>query len=290
MPNLNTLSRRLGGVIAVCVVLSACGFDVPYTKPYGNKTYSTPGTHALYTVQSGDTLYGLSRRFGVSQDKIIKDNTLSTHFLKIGQKLRISKSASQPRIVVHRVKKGEYLAKIARRYGVSIQSITSFNTLKSDTIHVGQVLKILLGGGHVATRTSRAASNSRRPISSTGVFITPVRGKRLVNFGAVRTDSVSEGINISAPLGTPVRSADGGQVVYVGNAISGYGNMILVSHAKGFTTVYAHLHKVAVSQGDVVSKTHILGSVGKSGKVTSPQLHFQIRFKQKSVNPDRYLR
>ncbi len=258
-------------------MLSACA---PQTPP------AAPNT--VYVVQAGDTLYSISNRFGVDQNAIVQLNGLKTPFLKVGQKIVLPSTAAVPpkrtdKPYIYIVQKGDFLAKIAKKYNTTVQAIKRQNGLTSNTIYPNQRLVI----GEQAS--SPPASNSLK-IVSTGQFITPVKGLQIQKFGTYKDGVQHEGINISAKLGDKVQSADSGRVVYTGNAISGYGNMILVSHAKGFVTVYAHLDTISVTQGSTVKQGQSLGTVGTTGAVDRPQLHFQLRLNQQPLDPNKYLR
>ena len=116
-----------------------------------------------------------------------------------------------------------------------------------------------------------------------------MRGRILANYGAATSGARNEGINIGAPLGTPVRSVDSGTVAYVGNEVKGYGNLILIKHANGWISAYAHLGDVTVKKGDTVSAGEVVAKVGDTGGVGAPQLHFELRRGQKPVDPKEFL-
>ena len=118
----------------------------------------------------------------------------------------------------------------------------------------------------------------------------PLRGRLISNFGAKAKGLHNDGINIAAPLGAPVRAAKEGVVAYAGNELRGFGNLLLIKHANGWVTAYAHAGKVLVKRGDKVGKGQIVARVGKTGAVTRPQLHFEMRRGKRPVNPKRYLR
>jgi murein DD-endopeptidase MepM/ murein hydrolase activator NlpD len=122
-----------------------------------------------------------------------------------------------------------------------------------------------------------------------GRFPWPVHGRILANYGSANGGTRNEGINIAAPLGTPVRSIDGGTVAYVGNEVKGYGNLVLVKHANGWISAYAHLDDVMVKKGDTVSPGDVIGKVGDTGGVGEPQLHFELRRGKKPVDPKEFL-
>jgi murein DD-endopeptidase MepM/ murein hydrolase activator NlpD len=122
-----------------------------------------------------------------------------------------------------------------------------------------------------------------------GRFPWPLRGRVLANYGNAPGGGHNDGINIGAPLGTPVRAIDGGTVVYSGNEVKGYGNILLVRHANGWISAYAHLGDVAVKQGDTIAAGQVIAKVGNTGGVSEPQLHFELRRGQKPVNPTEFL-
>jgi murein DD-endopeptidase MepM/ murein hydrolase activator NlpD len=95
----------------------------------------------------------------------------------------------------------------------------------------------------------------------------------------------NDGINIAAPKGTPVRAADNGVVVYVGNELRGFGNLVLIKHADNWVTAYAHNETTLVSRGDKVKRGQAIARVGNSGSVAEPQLHFEIRQGTRAVDP-----
>jgi murein DD-endopeptidase MepM/ murein hydrolase activator NlpD len=122
-----------------------------------------------------------------------------------------------------------------------------------------------------------------------GRFPWPVRGRILAAYGNSPGGGHNDGINIAAPLGTPVRAIDSGTVVYSGNEVKGYGNIVLIQHANGWISAYAHLGDVAVKQGDAISAGEAIAKVGNSGGVAEPQLHFELRRGKKPVNPTEFL-
>ncbi|MBM3542503.1 MAG: M23 family metallopeptidase, partial [Alphaproteobacteria bacterium] len=99
----------------------------------------------------------------------------------------------------------------------------------------------------------------------------------------------NDGINISAPRGTPVRAAEGGIVAYAGNELRGFGNLILVRHADGWVTAYAHTEDILVRRGERVERGQEIARVGRSGGVADPQLHFEIRKGGEPVDPIAHL-
>ena len=117
-----------------------------------------------------------------------------------------------------------------------------------------------------------------------GRFIWPVRGKVTRKFG-IRGTIKHDGIDISAPRGTPIKAANSGRVLYSGNEIKGYGNIIIIEHEQGFTTIYAHNDVNDVAEGEKVGRGQIIARVGRTGRTSGPNLHFEIRMNNRPINP-----
>lgn len=132
-----------------------------------------------------------------------------------------------------------------------------------------------------------------RPVqlsSDSLLLIWPVNGNKVISgFGPKGGGKANDGINIAASEGEPVWASADGEVVYVGNEIAGYGNMILVKHPNNKTTAYAHLSSATVDKYDRVRQGDIIGYVGSTGNVKDPQLHFAVREGKTAVDPQKYL-
>ncbi len=116
-------------------------------------------------------------------------------------------------------------------------------------------------------------------------FRWPARGRIIQGFASGGND----GINIAVPEGTSVKAAEGGTVVYAGNELKGYGNLVLIRHPNGFVSAYAHNGEVSVKRGDHVTRGQAIAKSGQSGNVASPQLHFELRKGSTPVDPTSYL-
>lgn len=117
------------------------------------------------------------------------------------------------------------------------------------------------------------------------LMVWPVQGPILSSFGPKGQGLNNDGINIGAPKGTPVAAAMSGIVVYAGNEMKGFGNLVLIRHQGGWVTAYAHLGRMLVKKDAVVAQGDMIGTVGSTGGVSSPQLHFETRYQSKPVDP-----
>jgi murein DD-endopeptidase MepM/ murein hydrolase activator NlpD len=120
-------------------------------------------------------------------------------------------------------------------------------------------------------------------------FLWPAKGKIVSRFGPKDGGLYNDGINIAAKEGAAIKSAEKGEVVYSGNELRGYGNLLLIKHDNGFVTAYAHAQKLLAKKGDMVDKGQIIAYVGNTGHVSQPQLHFSIRKGRKAIDPEKYL-
>ncbi len=137
---------------------------------------------------------------------------------------------------------------------------------------------------------SRPEADDDEPASRPGRgFLWPVRGSVISDYGAKPGGLQNDGINIAAPRGAAIRAAEGGSVVYAGNELKGFGNLLLVRHRDGWITAYAHADELLVKRGDDVLRGQTIARVGATGGVGTPQLHFEIRRGSRPLNPRDYL-
>jgi murein DD-endopeptidase MepM/ murein hydrolase activator NlpD len=224
----------------------------------------------------------------------------------------------------HTVAQGDTLFSLGRKYGVSPYTIADLNGLShSKALSIGQALKIPTGGKIVAAAidkpvvetsddqtaqadipvtnkaplalpkaetTPKLVADNAAPAEATGLSLRwPVKGKIISEFGAKPNGLKNEGINIAVPEGTGIRAAEEGVVAYAGNELKGYGNLVLIRHAGGYVTAYAHASQLLVKRGDTVKRGDVIAKAGQTGAVQSPQLHFEVRKGASALNPSSYL-
>ena len=120
-------------------------------------------------------------------------------------------------------------------------------------------------------------------------FRWPVKGRVVSSFGESVANRKNEGIDISVPEGTAVRASENGVVIYAGNEISAYGNLVLVRHDDNWVSAYAHNREFAVKKGDTVRRGQIIARSGRTGDASSPKLHFELRKNSVPVDPKLHL-
>jgi murein DD-endopeptidase MepM/ murein hydrolase activator NlpD len=120
-------------------------------------------------------------------------------------------------------------------------------------------------------------------------FIWPVSGEVLKNFGVGDDGLRNDGVNIAVPKGTKVKAAADGEVVYTGSELTGFGNLILIRHAGGWVSAYAHAETVLVKEGEMVRQGEAIAEAGATGNATAPQVHFELRKGREPVDPTEHL-
>jgi lipoprotein YgeR len=211
----------------------------------------------------------------------------------------------------YRVERGDTLMKIAREQRQSVQSIVRWNNLPNpNAIEVGQVLRVAppatataarrdepraaanatprtgTAGGDAASRdTARAALGPPPAAPANGIkLVWPAPGTTLRGFNG----SSSKGIDIANADGTPVVAAAAGTVVYAGDSLRGYGNLLIVKHNADFLTAYAHNRRLLVKEGQTVAQGQQIAEMGDTDS-DRVALHFELRYKGQSIDPARYL-
>jgi murein DD-endopeptidase MepM/ murein hydrolase activator NlpD len=271
-------------------------------------TPATAATVGSVTVRAGDTVYALSRRHGVGVRDIIQANGLRPPYkLLVGQTLRL------PHARYHTVAAGETLYGLSQRYGVAMHALVRANDIRAPyRLVIGQRLRLPSGAPQAAaTRTAareaeapktgqptNAKQSAKRvrkglpaepPPLAAKYFLWPAEGKLLSSFGPKEGGLHNDGINFAVPRGAPLRAAENGVVAYAGNELPGYGNLLLIRHANGWMTAYAHNETLLVGRGDEVRRGEVIARAGSTGNVASPQAHFELRRNGKPVNPIKYL-
>ena len=137
---------------------------------------------------------------------------------------------------------------------------------------------------------ARRADAGDVPLPPTrNTFLWPTEGRVISGFGSKADGKHNDGINIAVPVGSDIRAAQNGVVAYAGNELRGYGNLVLIRHDGGWMTAYAHNDSLLVGKGDVVQRGQVISRSGKSGRVSRPQAHFEIRRDGEPQNPLRLL-
>lgn len=231
----------------------------------------TAGTHV---VNSGDTVYSIARRYNMPVQQLIAANAITNpNAIRIGQRLVVASSGQALPPVATAPATTQTPAQVvaARTYTPPQPASTPAVVEQTATIQ------------QVAARQDEIAEQT--PLQ----FRWPIRGRVLSGFGTLPNGVRNDGVNIAVPEGASIRAAEEGEVVYAGNELRGFGNLVLVQHRNGYVTAYAHNSRIDVRRGDRVSRGDIIARAGSTGDVDTPQLHFEIRRGTTPVDPSPYL-
>ncbi len=338
-------------------IIEANNLRPPYTIYAGQRLKIPVGRteYKYYRVKPGDTLSEIAQKFGVSIREIIRANKLKRpYIIRVGQVLRIPVKSSRSKIslseceITHKVKPGDTIIDIAKKYHVWVKDLRKLNNLKTDTLKVGQVLcvkkkrvktsqKKQKSSNFVKTVEKKIIIHRVRPGENLSIiakkyntsvseiiklnklkkpyiirpgqrlkipkkvvkyverqkivrkkvklsFQWPVEGtviKKFVNNHKVR----HLGIDIATKCNAPIKASEDGKVIYVGDSIKTYGNLIILKHEKRLTTIYGHVGKILVRDGQYVKKGQIIGKTGKLNNSDTCGLYFEIRKNAEPIDP-----
>jgi len=199
----------------------------------------------------------------------------------------------------HVVEPGETPAKIAKEAGIPLEDLLEINGLRrGQPLKPGQLIYVLRGAGQAGTiaveaqpanATSSAQPEAESEANSKAPLRWPLAKPVLTSLFGKRWGRDHEGIDMRAPIGTPVMAAADGEVMYAGDKVRGYGNMVVIQHAGDLVTVYAHNSLLLVHVGDRISVGQEISRVGDTGHATGPHLHFEVRRKQEPQDPLQFL-
>ena len=264
----------------------------------------------VYVLQPKDTLYGVSRRFGVPVKVLYEMNGLAPNAsLRIGQKILLPANAVDKGKEEHASGPGmvrldqalaakpaapvpaapSASAKPPAKPAVAPPATTTTTTTTTTTKPAVAPPGTRPATSTTTTTTTTAApakpatsggfpSNAQLTQMGKGLFTWPVKGRIIVPFGQLAPNVRNDGINIAADAGTEVRSASDGVVVYQGDQVKELGNTVYIKHPNGWYTGYSHLSTMSVKNNEKVTKGQVIGKVGQSGVIDRPQLHFEIRY------------
>ena len=237
------------------------------------RTALAPGSD-VHIVATGETLNSIARHYHKSVLALAKANNLSAGaMLKVGERIVIpatSASAPPPPAAPQRAEAPPAVA-------------ANPNIAAAESPHSVRVVESVEQAGQ------KPPAGAAEATSAVPSFRWPARGRIIAGFGPKPNGLQNDGINLAVPEGTPVKAAEDGVVAYAGNELKGYGNLVLVRHANGFVTAYAHASEILVKRGDAVKRGQVIAKSGETGSVTSPQLHFEIRKGATPVDPAQYL-
>lgn len=269
--------------IAMRDIVLANDLQAPFVVKPGQRLILPPPQE--YKVKPGDSVSSVARLFAVQPSQVSALNNLRAPYrLKPGQVLRLPSAQETvydaPSLAAAVIKPVEAEALLPAAAGKAAGGPPP----AAPSVQMASVVPPSPHGKSVLAKIG-----TRTPPRSSSHFLTPVKGTVISAYGPKQGGLHNDGINIAAPRGTPVAAAENGVVVYAGNELKGYGNLVLIRHADRWMTAYAHLDSIAVKRGETIERGATLGTVGSTGSVDTPQLHFEIRRGTDALNPQPYM-
>ncbi len=322
----NASGKVTMSLLAATLLLSACASDqVASSGPapvYNAAVDSHNPVLGSYTVGKDDTLGQIAGNYGTSIDDILRANGLSDiKQVRSGQRLYMPDNQALASIAKNQgteiftqkaggldsgamLTEAQPLQPMATESGpIQSESLAPIGqqqpqqTAMATQPAAEQNLTTASAQQPIAPTTEaqpvRVASNlppEQWSDPMTAGFRWPVKGPTISGYGEKADGLRNDGINLGALEGSAVEAAADGEIVYTGQAVDGFGNLVLMKHKNNLVTAYGHLSRIDVQKGQMIRAGDILGGVGKTGSVNAPQLHFEIRQGSKILNPAQYLK
>lgn len=285
------------------LALSAC---TAYTPPAHRINYTDQvRAGESYTVKRGENLYAVAQKHGVRVHQLVKLNKMRPpYYLRPGTRIVIP--AKGPATTMHAVQTSSlsyaeeqsYLNPANREWAGSnevsstplepVQLAPQKYQASTDVTSSSVIAKTIKPSIEIydPPAVKKLAEPKTYPSNKEPTFGWPVRGTIISTYGPKGKGRDNDGINIGAPKGSPVKASEAGTIVYAGNGMKGFGNLVLIKHSKGWVTAYAHMNRLTVKKNESVEKGAMIGNIGSTGGVSSPQLHFEARRDGIPVDPE----
>ena len=313
--------------LILITLLSACSASRPAPVSGVHARGQMKGNGSHYVVAKGDTLYSIAWQAGTDVPSLARHNRIAPPYpIYPGQTLRLDVPGAKR--AQYRVQRGDTLNSIARNSNNRVADLAILNGLKPPyRIYVGQALTLQGGAsshngqpartaaipaGKIKVTQTQAANTKQTPVTKSTkpvaaapgkVYAGTVAQKNAANNAHIKwnwpttgpiisgfslAETGNKGIDIRGSRGQAIKAAAAGQIVYAGNALRGYGNLIIIKHNDDYLSAYAHNEVLKVKEQQVVSAGQHIADMGSSD-TTDVRLHFEIRHQGSSVNPMSYL-
>jgi murein DD-endopeptidase MepM/ murein hydrolase activator NlpD len=303
----------MGSLMAGCERDRLSPVEIKVDEDAGYTAIGNVALEAVHIVSGGETLFDVANKYNVDPINLAKINGIRPPYnTRNGQALKlptenfpIQEEFSEEVNVSQEKEREKAVKKLEKEMddefaGVMSVSAKNTNTAATSqkttfndqerTLSTPKITQTAVGTTPPAKKVNEApVTPPKPPVSTSGKMTYPVKGKVISGFGDVRDGISNDGINIKASLGTPIKASANGEVIYTGNKLEEFGNTVIIKHDNNIITSYAHLNDVKVKSGAVVHQGDVIGTVGKTGDVSEPQLHFEVLKNKMPVNPSKYL-
>ena len=290
------ISRRYS--VNMRALIETNALEPPYALSAGDTVFLPPPN--VHVVEKGETLYSVSRRYNVDTRSLALLNEMQRPWTVYpGDELVLpplareqQREAVKPLAPVVVAKAAPPPVQLAKAPDVKAPVVVPVDE-KPISLTAGTDATSAVKAEPKPPVVRAAASTPAAPKYTTPAggrdFIWPVSGEVLKGYGPGADGGRNDGVNISATKGAEVRAAAGGEVVYAGNELAGFGNLVLIRHPGGWVTAYAHSDALLVKEGDLVKQGQPIASAGATGNASSPQVHFELRKGKEPVDPTQHL-
>jgi murein DD-endopeptidase MepM/ murein hydrolase activator NlpD len=276
-----TLEESMGGRESA-VSMDNTSFDAEQGIPEPAE-FSKPRMllHSSYTIQQDDVLGEVAKSFGLNIGTLVSLNNIKyTRSLQIGHVLKVPNQDG----VLYKVKRGDTLQSVAEKHKIDPETVRISNELFSDRIN--ENTSLFLPGATIPWEDLQEINGD--------LFLWPVRGYISSYYGYRRSPftggrSFHPGLDIAAPMGTPIKAAMSGRVSAVGYD-NIYGNFVVITHQSGYRTLYGHMSVIRTRTGLYVNAGDQIGDVGSTGQSTGPHVHFTVYKNGATINPRNVIR
>jgi murein DD-endopeptidase MepM/ murein hydrolase activator NlpD len=259
---LTSFAIRPGQRLVIPRYNASASASAPATPPGASTPAPTAGNPNVHIVAPGETLSKISRRYRKSIPEIARVNNMEPHAqLRIGD-----------RIIIPGLRTASATSKSAIRLTQAQPLATQPPRAPPSAKQPEQAQQMVITNDAPAPTNAALKTTDAAP-----TFRWPVKGRVIAGFGPKPNGQQNDGINLAVPEGTPIKAAEDGVVAYAGNELRGYGNLVLIRHANGYVTAYAHAKELQVRRGDPVKRGQVIATSGQTGNVDAPQLHFEVR-------------
>ncbi len=262
----------------------------PVSAPAAAPAASAPraaATGFTHTVEPGQSLLGIAKRYHKPVAEVARANNIQPYAkLNAGDRIVIPGMQQQAAAAPVRTQTQPVAQPVATTQSVAAPQVSPPRTVAAEPT---QSARVVTPAAQQPEAPATDATKSAEAVGAIPSFRWPARGRVIASYGSKQNGQQNDGINIAVPEGTPVKAAEDGTIAYAGNELKGFGNLVLIRHANGYVSAYAHASELLVKRGDTVKRGQIIGRSGQTGNVTSPQLHFEIRKGSTPVDPAQYL-
>ena len=277
--------------------------DVTVAPVKASPSVSDTGSDtSVVVVRDGDTLLGVAREQDVDAVELAELNGIEAPYeLNVGDELVLPGSKTVKTVALKRkTSTRKIAARTAQSKNKSAVKKTRLAKVKGVQKSTGTQAKIKktvkkpvqmasVQNAQAKKKSALKRASIKQPVRAGNSFRWPLRGRVISEFGAKPDGTRNDGINLSVPQGAAIVAAEDGTVVYSGNELKGFGNLLLIRHKNGWSTAYAHISEMLVKNGQTVRRGQVIAKAGQTGAVSRPQLHFEIRRGTEPVDPRKYL-